>query len=77
MTREGLVLATIERRVTVLWATVAVALGQNVTDEQLSGPLDTWAAPSRGTDTPPSSTPAHDGAELKSLREIALWMRGD
>ncbi|MEV6907574.1 hypothetical protein [Amycolatopsis sp. NPDC051071] len=73
MTRAELVLATVERRVTALWATVAVALGQDVTDDQLSGPLDTWTPPTRTT---PSTTPGRDGAELKSLREIAVWMRG-
>ncbi|MER6665731.1 hypothetical protein ABT256_14405 [Amycolatopsis japonica] len=75
MTRAELVLATVERRITALWATVTVALGQDVTDAQLTGPLDTWTPPTRATRTPASSTPAHDGAELKSLREIALWMR--
>jgi len=72
MTRAELVLATVERRVTALWATVAVALGQDVTDDQLSGPLDTWTPPAR---TPPGTTADRDDAELKSLREIARWMR--
>ena len=72
MTRGELLLAATERRVTALWATVAVALGQDVTDAQLAGPLDTWTPASTSTRT--ESAP--DGAELKSLREIALWMRG-
>jgi hypothetical protein len=73
MTRAELVLATVERRVTALWATVAVALGQDVTDSQLAGPLDT-STTSRAV---PWTDRAPDGAELKSLREVALWMRGD
>jgi hypothetical protein len=35
----------IERWITALWATVAVALGQDVTDAQLADPLDAWASP--------------------------------
>jgi len=60
------------RRVTLLWATVATALGHKVTDADVTGPFDTPDAA--------SSTPAveRDGTETepKSLREIALWMRG-
>jgi hypothetical protein len=69
--RSELVLAVLERRVTLLWATVAATLGQKITDADLTGPLD--AATTR-----PTSTPAAAGVEpeTKSLREIALWMRG-
>ncbi|MEV7548154.1 hypothetical protein AB0N89_00855 [Amycolatopsis sp. NPDC089917] len=77
ISRAELLLATVERRVTALWATVAVALGQDVTDEQLVGPLDAWTPPAHGTRRRSTSNPLPNGAELKSLREIALWMRGD
>lgn len=68
--RSELVLAVLERRVTLLWATVVTALGQKLTDADLTGPLDTA--------TDPTSPPAQAGGEpdTKSLREIALWMRG-
>lgn len=67
-TRGELLAAATERRLTALWATVAVALGQDVTDEQLADPLDAL--------DPPDTAPARAGEpELKSLREIALWMR--
>ncbi|WNV82210.1 hypothetical protein [Umezawaea sp. Da 62-37] len=70
-TRQELLLAVLERRVTLLWATVAQALGQTVSDEDLTSPLD---SPS----TSDTSAPAASGGEpeTKSLREIALWMRG-
>lgn len=66
LTRPELLLAALERRVTVLWATVSAALGHPVPDEHLAGPLDT--APSRTAMT--SVEP-----EVRSLREIAAWMR--
>jgi len=74
LTRAELLLAATERRVTALWATVVVALGQDVTDVQLAGPLD-WTGSQSGAGAGPDRAP--DGAELKSLREIALWMRSD
>ena len=67
-TRAELLAAATERRLTALWATVAVALGQHVTDQQLADPLDAL--------DPPDTQQAYTGGpELKSLREIALWMR--
>ncbi|PWK83185.1 hypothetical protein C8D88_11170 [Lentzea atacamensis] len=70
-TRADLALATLERRVTLLWATVATALGHKVTVADVTGPFD----------PPDTSAPATGGgetteSETKSLREIALWMRG-
>jgi hypothetical protein len=70
--RSELVLAVLERRVTLLWATVATALGQKVTDADLTGPLD---ATTTATEPSPPA-PAGGESETKSLREIALWMRG-
>jgi hypothetical protein len=67
-TRAELLAAATERRLTALWATVATTLGQNVTDEQLADPLDVLA--------PPVSIASSAGeSELKSLRDIAIWMR--
>jgi hypothetical protein len=70
-TRADLALAALERRVTLLWATVATALGHKVTDTDVTGPF--------GTPTAPADTAAgggEPGPETKPLREIALWMRG-
>ncbi|MGH2375103.1 MAG: hypothetical protein ACRDIC_16750 [bacterium] len=67
LTRSELLLATVERRVTVLWATVSAALGHPVPDGHLAGPLD--AFPARATTT------ARTEPEVGSLREIAAWMR--
>ncbi|MDX8054800.1 hypothetical protein SK571_35985 [Lentzea sp. BCCO 10_0798] len=69
-TRADLALAALERRVTLLWATVATALGHKITDTDVTGPFD-----------PPTASTAtagggDSGTEPKSLREIALWMRG-
>ena len=67
-TRAELLASVTERRITALWALVATALGQQVTDEQLAHPLDIHRP----------REPSHARAgqpELKSLREIALWMR--
>lgn len=69
-TRTDLALAALERRVTLLWATVATALGHKVTDTDVTGPFD---PPAASTATAAGGEP---GAEPKSLREIALWMRG-
>jgi hypothetical protein len=70
-TRLEMLLAALERRTTLLWATVATALGHKLTDADLAGPLDmlpaSSAASARGGEPEP---------ETKSLREIALWMRG-
>ncbi|ANZ36477.1 hypothetical protein BBK82_10765 [Lentzea guizhouensis] len=70
-TRTDLALAALERRVTLLWATVATALGHKVTDADVVGPFDTSA-------TSPALTAGggEPGPEQKSMREIALWMRG-
>ncbi|WP_246257250.1 hypothetical protein [Amycolatopsis anabasis] len=71
-TRSELLLAAVERRVTALWATVAAALGQDVTDAQLASPLDAWD----GQLVPEREAPTEQAEpEVKSLREIALWMR--
>ncbi|WP_189255600.1 hypothetical protein [Lentzea flava] len=39
-TRADLALAALERRVTLLWATVAAALGHKVSDADVTGPFD-------------------------------------
>ncbi|CRK55425.1 hypothetical protein [Alloactinosynnema sp. L-07] len=67
MTRHEVLLATVERRVTVLWATVAAALGHQVPDDQLIGPLDTARA-ARAAD-------GEAEPETRTLRDIAQWMR--
>lgn len=71
-TRADIALAALERRVTLLWATVAAALGHKVTDTDVTGPFDPPAA------APSASTAGGGGTEpeTKSMREIALWMRG-
>lgn len=70
-TRADLALAALERRVTLLWATVATALGHKVTDTDVIGPFDPPA-----TSPAPSAGGGEPGPEPKSMREIALWMRG-
>ncbi len=71
-TRADLLASVTERRITALWATVAAALGHELTDAQLADPIEAITDPA-----PPASTaPAGTGElELKSLREIAVWMR--
>ncbi|WP_202919492.1 hypothetical protein [Saccharothrix deserti] len=68
-TRPEVLLAALERRVTLLWATVATALGGKVTDSGIAAPLDLGA-------TTPTRSPAggEPEPEVRSLREIALWM---
>jgi hypothetical protein len=68
-TRPEVLLAALERRVTLLWATVATALGGKVTDTDIAAPLD--------LDQPSAATPTGHESEpvTKSLRQIALWMR--
>lgn len=66
-TRTDLLLAAMERRITILWATVAAALGQDIPDEHLTGPLDALDTRQAQAGTEP---------ETRSLREIAVWMRG-
>ena len=70
-TRQDLLLVAVERRTTLLWATVATALGHKVTDTDLAGPLDALPASSS-----PNTGGGEPEPETKSLREIALWMRG-
>lgn len=70
-TRADIALAALERRVTLLWATVATALGHKVSDTDVIGPFDSPSAAS-------SASAAEGGGsepETKSLREVALWMR--
>ncbi|GAA1306056.1 hypothetical protein [Saccharothrix xinjiangensis] len=70
-TRDQIVLAALERRVTLLWATIATALGGRVSENDVTGPLD-------GVTTTASTAHARqegDEPEVRSLREIALWMR--
>lgn len=69
--RSDLLLVALERRTTLLWATVATALGHKPTDADLAGPLDTPATTSTATARGGDAEP-----ETKSMREIALWMRG-
>ncbi len=69
-TRPEVLLAALERRVTLLWATVVTALGGKVTDADIAAPLDL------GDTTPPAPAGGEPQVETKSLREIALWMRG-
>lgn len=73
-TRTELLLAATERRVTALWATIAVTLGQQVSDAQLAGPLDTLTGPD--TAAAHGDTVGGREPETASLREIAVWMRG-
>ncbi|MBB5804550.1 hypothetical protein F4560_004318 [Saccharothrix ecbatanensis] len=69
-TRPEILLAALERRVTLLWATVATALGTKIGDADVAAPL------ALGTATPVAQPRAEPEPETKSLREIALWMRG-
>jgi hypothetical protein len=72
--RTDYLLVALERRVTLLWATVAAAFGHTLTDEQLSSPID---ALSGQADRPAARADRGDtGPETKSLREMALMMRG-
>ncbi|WP_235078884.1 hypothetical protein [Amycolatopsis orientalis] len=73
-TRADLLASVTERRITALWATVATALGQEITDAQLADPIEAFTAPA--TASPARTAPAGTGdPELKSLRDIAVWMR--
>ena len=75
-TRADLLASVTERRITALWATVASALGQDVTDEQLANPMDAFTRPATRRPSPPPQQSAGTGEpELKTLREIAVWMR--
>ena len=73
-TRADLLASVTERRITALWATVATALGQEITDAQIADPMESFSA---STSTPPArpSSAGTGEPELKSLREIAVWMR--
>ncbi|WET76899.1 hypothetical protein P3102_22615 [Amycolatopsis sp. QT-25] len=73
-TRADLLASVTERRITALWATVASALGQEITDAQLADPVEAFTTPA----TPRSARAPAAGSgepEVKSLREIAVWMR--
>ncbi|MBP2479099.1 hypothetical protein JOF53_007971 [Crossiella equi] len=69
-TRTHALLLAVERRLTTVWALLAGMLGQQLTEDQLAPPL----IPS-GTNENPSPTRGGD-PETRSLREIALMMRG-
>ncbi len=71
--RTDYLLAALERRVTALWATVAAAFGHTLTDEQLTGPIDALAGHAV---RPAPAGGGEPGPETKSLREMALMMRG-
>jgi hypothetical protein len=68
--RLDLLTAALERRLTALWATVAVAVGHQVSDDDLTSPLDLITAHHDHT-----AAPAADEPVTLSLREIALMMR--
>jgi hypothetical protein len=70
--RTDYLLVAVERRVTALWATVAAALGHTLTDEQVASPVDALTRPSDRAAAGGSDA----GPETKSLREMALMMRG-
>lgn len=73
-THADLLASVTERRLTALWAIVATALGQEITEGQLADPIEAFTAPA--STLPARSAPAGTGEpELKSLREIATWMR--
>ena len=75
-TRADLLASVTERRITALWATVAAALGQDISDAQLADPIEAFTASTVDTSPVRTTPPAGTGeTELKSLREIALWMR--
>ncbi|MFD8494271.1 hypothetical protein [Amycolatopsis sp. NPDC059657] len=73
-TRADLLASVTERRITALWATVATALGMEVTDAQLADPIGAFT--STDSPRPAVQNAGHGEPELKSLREIAVWMRG-
>ena len=73
-TRADLLATLTERRITALWAVVAAALGHEVTDAQLADPMDAYTTTS--ATGPAENRHTESGEpELKSLREIAIWMR--
>ncbi|XVV05327.1 hypothetical protein ACQPW3_08025 [Actinosynnema sp. CA-248983] len=69
-TRPEVLLAALERRVTLLWATVATALGGKVSEDDVAAPLDVTSG-----SAPAAAAGGEPGPKVKSLREIALWMR--
>ncbi|MBP2320494.1 hypothetical protein JOF56_000879 [Kibdelosporangium banguiense] len=69
--RTDYLLVALERRVTLLWATVAAAFGHNPTEQQLASPLDALTGHS---DRPAVSGGDPPGPETKSLREMARMM---
>jgi hypothetical protein len=73
-TRADLLASVTERRITALWATVATALGREITDAQIADPMEAFSASTSTPRTRPSSAGTGE-PELKSLREIAVWMR--
>ncbi|MFE9747554.1 hypothetical protein ACFYOT_21845 [Saccharothrix saharensis] len=68
-TRHDVLLAVLERRVTLLWATVATALGIKVSDADVSAPLNS------GGTAPLATVEGKPDVQIKSLREIASWIR--
>jgi hypothetical protein len=67
--RQEMLTAAVERRLTALWAAVAAALGQDIPPEQLASPLELT-----GTDHAP--LPDDREPETVSLRDMARLMRG-
>ncbi|MEO6081561.1 MAG: hypothetical protein ABIQ18_00445 [Umezawaea sp.] len=70
-TRADVLAAATERRLTALWAAVASLLGHQVTDDELSSPLDALTVP----ETASATSGGEQHTETTPLREIALMMR--
>ncbi|GAB3873758.1 hypothetical protein GCM10029964_014560 [Kibdelosporangium lantanae] len=72
--RADYLLAALERRVTLLWATVAAAIGQTVTEDQVASPVEALISQ---VDQPATEATGRGeaGPEIKSLRDMALMMR--
>ena len=68
-TRAEVLAAAMERRLTGLWATLAAALGHQVTAADLTSPLDLLSDPG------PARQPSVVEPDTLSLRDTALMMR--
>ncbi|MEV4313006.1 hypothetical protein [Actinocrispum sp. NPDC049592] len=71
--RTDYLLVALERRVTLLWATVAAAFGHTLTEDQVASPVDALIGRS---DRPAAAGGGEARPETKTLREMALMMRG-